>query len=102
MILSGPRGLGEIDFAGFEPGPQFLRGQVHQFEFRAVQHGVRQGLADGHAGYLMDGFGPALDMLDIERGKDINPRIENLEHILITFGMARAGRIGMRKFVHQG
>ncbi len=40
-------------------------------------------------------------MLDIERGPDVDPGVEQLLHVLPALGMARSGGIGVGVFVHQ-
>ena len=100
-VLRGGGAFGQINFAGGEPRAQFVRRQIHQLEFRVRQRRVRHGFVNRHAGDLADGFGAAFEVLDVERGENINARVEQFQHVLIAFGMARFRRVGMGEFVHQ-
>ena len=40
-------------------------------------------------------------MLDVERGEHVDARVEQFAHVLVALGMARAGRVGVRQFIHQ-
>jgi hypothetical protein len=41
-------------------------------------------------------------VLDVQGCEHVNAAVQEFEHILVTFGVARAGHIGMGKLVHQG
>ena len=101
MLLRRARGFGQIDLARGQPGAQFLGRQVHQLEVRAVQHGIGQRLPDGDAGNLAHRLGAAFDVLDVQGREDINAGVQQFEHVLVTFGVAGAGRIGVGELIHQ-
>ena len=56
---------------------------------------------NNHAGKLTHRVGSAFDVLDVERGEDIDPEIQQLQYVLITFGMTRARRVGVSQFIDQ-
>ena len=101
MLLRRPGGFRQIDLARGQPGAQFFGRQVHQLKLRAVQGGVGQRLADRDAGDLAHGLGAALDVLHVQGGENINAGVQQFEHVLVTLGVARAGRIGVGELVHQ-
>jgi len=41
-------------------------------------------------------------MLEVERGGNVDARIQHLQHVLPALGVARAWRIGVGQFVDQG
>ena len=45
--------------------------------------------------------GDAFNVLDVQRGKHINFRVEDFLHVLVAFAMAAAGDVGVRQLVHQ-
>ncbi len=101
-ILRGARGaFRQINLSLPEPGDQLRRRQIHQFNFRRIQNAVGNGLANFRAGDLAHRVGAAFEMLDIQRGEHINARVEQFVHILPALGVPRAGRVGMREFIHQ-
>ena len=100
-VLRGGGAFGQINFSRREPRAQFVRRQIHQLEFRIRQRRVRHGLVNRHAGDLRDGLGAAFEVLDVERGENVNARIEQFQHVLITLRMTRFRRVGMRELVHE-
>jgi len=100
-VLRRGGAFGQIHFAGREPCAQFVRRQIHQFKFRIRQSGVRHGLVNRDAGNLTDSLGAAFEVLDVERGENIHARIEQFQHVLVTFRMARFRRIGMGELVNE-
>jgi len=50
---------------------------------------------------LPDNIAQAFQVLDVDRGIDADPAIEQLFDILPAFGMARAGNIGVGQFINQ-
>ena len=93
---------GQIDLAFLQPLQQLVRGQIDQLDFiGALQHRVGHGLPYRDAGDLRDHIVEAFDVLDVDRGIDIDTRLQQFLHILPALGMARTRRIGVRQFVHQ-
>ena len=62
---------------------------------------IRHRLLHRHAGDLPHDVHLALDVLDVERGDDVDARVEQFQHVLIAFRVAGAGRVGVGEFIHQ-
>ncbi|MNB91488.1 hypothetical protein D3C75_385690 [compost metagenome] len=102
-MLNGPFRLpGDVDLAFVQALAQIVRRQIHQHHFVG---GVEKGIGDGfphlNPGYAADHVIQAFQVLDVNSGKNVNARFEQLLNILPAFGVARAGRIAVRQFVHQ-
>src|ERR1700691_4047092 len=67
----------------------------------ALHHPVGDRFADLHAGSLQYGRAKALNVLDVHRGKDIDPSGEQLHHIFKSLGVPAAVDVRMRQFVDQ-
>jgi hypothetical protein len=82
---------------------QVVRWQVDQLDLIGeLQNVVRQSLADPHAGDALDDVVQALDVLDVERGEDVDPGREQLRHVLMALDVAAALDVGMRELVDDG
>ena len=79
-VLRRPLGLlGAVDLPLAEAFQQFLGGDVHQLDLvRLFQHRIGQRLADAHAGDPLDDVVDALQVLDVQRRVDVDPRIQQL------------------------
>ena len=101
--LQGLRGLfGHIDLALLQACDQFAWRQVDQHDVvQAVEHTVRHGLADAHAGDAHHHIVEAFQMLDVDRGPDVDAGVQQLHHILPAPLVAAARRIAVGQFVHQ-
>jgi hypothetical protein len=97
------RGLfGHIDLALLQARDQFARRQVDQHDVvQAVEHAIRHGLADAHAGDAHHHVVEAFQMLDVDRGPDVDAGVQQLHHILPAPLVAAAGCVAMGQFVHQ-
>ena len=94
--------LGDVDLALLEPLNEVVGRQVDQFDgVGAVEHRIRHGLAHPHMGDLRDHVVEALDVLDIDRGIDIDAVREQFLDVEIALRMAAAGRVGVGEFVDQ-
>ena len=104
VVLERALGLfGNVDLAFLEPLDQVVRGKVDELDgVGAVEHRIRYGLAHAYVGDLRDDVVEALDVLDIDRGVDVDAAIEQLFDVEIALGMTTAGRVGMGKLVDQG
>ena len=102
-IVSGAlRLLRDVHTPGFQARQQLLGGNIDQHHFiRRVEHRVRDGLPDTHIGDPADDIVQALEVLDVERGEDIDARRQQLLDILPALRMPRARRVGMRQLVDQ-
>ncbi len=97
--------LGNVDLALAQALQQLLRRQVHQLDVVGLfQYPVGQSLAHADVGDAFDDVVEAFEMLDVERGVDVDARTQDLLHVLIAFFVAAAGDVGMSQFVdqHQG
>ena len=52
-----------------------------------------------YAGDARDDVGEALEMLHVDRGPDVDARVEQLLDVLPAFGMPALGRVGVGEFV---
>ena len=62
---------------------------------------VRHRLAHADAGDLRDHVVQAFDVLDVQRGIDVDAGGEQLLDVHVALGMAAARRVGVRQFVDQ-
>ena len=94
--------LGDVDFALFQTLDQVVRRQIDQLDrIGAVEHRVGNGFAHPYAGDLRNDVVEALDVLDVDRGIDVDAAVEQLFDIHATLGMPAAGRVGVREFIDQ-
>ena len=100
-----PRGSGgtvrQIHFTFMQALNEFGGRQVHQLQHGVIQHAVGNSLPNLRARDLPHCVGTTFDVLNIEGGEDINPRIEQFYYVLAALGMSRALGIGVREFIHQ-
>ncbi len=94
--------LGDVNLAFLEPLDQLLGRQVDDLDVVGlVEHQIRHRLAHADARDLRHDVVQALDMLDVERGVDVDAGGEQFLHVEIALGMPAARRVGMGEFVHQ-
>ncbi|MNP00422.1 hypothetical protein D3C76_922120 [compost metagenome] len=98
-----PSLLGHVHLAFTQAFEQLSRRQVdqHQLE-RFLQHPVRQGLAHLHAGDVADLVVEAFQVLDVDRGIDVDACSQQFLDILPALGVAAAGHIAVGQFIDQG
>ncbi|KWX81640.1 hypothetical protein AWW74_12955 [Streptococcus pneumoniae] len=91
------RGLfGHIDLALLQARDQLARRQVDQHDvMQAVEHAIRHGLAYAYAGDAHHHVIEAFQMLDVDRGPDVDAGVQQLHHILPAPLVAAAGCIAM-------
>ncbi len=95
-------GFGQIDFALIEPLDEIIGRKINQFNIVGpVNDAVWHGFAHADAGDLRNHIVEAFDMLDIERGINIDPPCQNFLDILIALGVTAARRIGVGQLIHQ-
>jgi predicted transcriptional regulator len=101
--LQRMRGLvRHVDLALLQALDQLARRQVDQHDVaQAVEDEIRHGLADAHAGDPVDHVVEAFQVLDVDRGVDVDAGIQQFHHVLPTALVAAAGDVAMRQFVHQ-
>ncbi len=90
----------DVDLALVEPLDQVLGRQIDQLDLVGrVQHAVRHRLAHADAGDAGDDVVQALQMLDVQRGIDVDPGIQDFLDILVAFDVAAAGHVGVGQLV---
>ena len=94
--------LGYIDLALFQALDQIVGREVDELDrIGAVEHGVGHCLAHAHMGDLRDDVVQALDVLDVDRGVDVDAVTEQLLDVEVALGMAAARRVGVGELVDQ-
>ena len=94
--------LRDVDLAFLEALDEIVGRQIDQLDgVGAVEDRVRDSLADAHAGDLRHHVVEALDVLDVDRGVDVDAVGEQLFHVEVALGMAAARRVGMGELVDQ-
>ena len=97
-----PHAFLRINVATPHPVLQRLRSQVDHHDFvDSLQHPVGNRFPHLDPGDSLHRRGHALQMLDVHGGENVNPRIQQFQHIFIAFAMLAALDIGVRQFVHQ-
>ncbi len=91
----------DVDLALLEPTDQLVRRKVDDLDLGAVEHAVGHRLAHAHLGEAGDDVVEALDVLDVERGVDVDPGVEQFHDVLPALRMAAAFGVGVRELVHQ-
>ncbi len=101
--LDGARGLlGDVDLAGVEPLEELVHGQVDDADLVGlVEDGVGHRLAHAHPGDLRDHVVQALEVLHVERGEDVDARVEQLLHVLPPLHVARSRRVRVGELVDE-
>ncbi|MNM67889.1 hypothetical protein D3C81_794330 [compost metagenome] len=98
-----PRLLRHVHLAFAQALQQFTGRQVDQHQFEGfLQHPVRQGFAHLYAGDIADLVVEAFQVLDVDRGVDVDAGGQQFLNVLPALGMAAAGGIGVGQFVDQG
>ena len=93
---------GNVDFAFLESLDQIVGRQVNQFDgIGAIEYRIRHRLAHPHMRDLRDDVVEALDVLDIDRGVDVDAVSHQLFDVEIAFGMTAALDVGVCEFVDQ-
>ena len=94
--------LGDVDLAFLQALDQVVGREVDELDrVGAVEDRVRHGLAHPHMRDLRDDVVQALDVLDVDRGIDVDAVVQQLLDVEIALGMAAARRIGVGKLVDQ-
>ncbi|MNS54019.1 hypothetical protein D3C72_867980 [compost metagenome] len=102
VVRGQPRRLGHIDLALGQTLAQLLGGDVHHFDVVGARQGaVGHALALAHAGDAQHHVRQAFQMLDVQRGPDVDPGVQDLLHVLPPLGMTRSGRVGVGVFIDQ-
>ena len=85
-----------------EPFLEVLGGQVDVHHLVGLgQHRVGDALAHLDADQFLDRVVQALQVLDVQRGDDVNAGREDLLHVLVALGVAAAGHIRVSQLVDE-
>ena len=101
--LDGARGgVLDVDLAFGETLEQFVGRKIDQDDLVGlVEHRVGHGFAHPHFGDLLHDVVEAFEMLDVERGPDIDAGRQQFVDVLPALGMAAAGHVGVGIFIDQ-
>ena len=95
------RFLRDIDFAVAQPLDQFVGRNVDDLDLGIFEDRVGHRFANADAREGCDDVIQALDVLDVDRRIDIDPRIQQFFDVLIALGMATARCVAVRQFIDQ-
>ncbi len=102
IIGREPRLLGKVDLSLFQALDQVVGRQVNQLDFVGLlDDGVGDCLADDDVGDLLNDVVEAFEVLHVERRVHIDAGIEEIGGVLPSLGVAAAGRVRVRQFVHE-
>ncbi len=94
--------LGRVHDPGRQAVAQRLGCEVDHLDLiRCADDGIRDGLALGDAGDLLDDVVERLDVLDVDGRDDVDAGIQELLHVLPALLVARTGRVGVGEFVDE-
>ena len=94
--------LGDIDLAFPQALDQIVGGDVDQLDgIGTVEDRVGHGLAHANAGDLRDDVVEAFDVLNVDRGVDVDAAVQQLFHVEIAFGVTAARCIGVRQLIDE-
>ena len=101
--LDGARGgVLDIDLSLRQALEQFVGRKIDQNDLVGlVEHRIGHGLAHADLGDLQHHVVEAFEVLDVERGPDVDAGGQHFVDILPALGMAAAGHIGVGVFVDQ-
>ncbi len=100
--MARARLLGHVNLALAQALDEIVGRQVHQLDFaRQLQHLVGQRLAHLNAGDARHHVVQALDVLNVERGVNVDAGGQQVFNVLIALFVAAAGDVGVRQFVDQ-
>jgi len=95
-------GVGAVNAAAGKPRAQLGGRDVNQLNLvGTLQHAVGQGFGDAYAGDAGNVVIQAFQVLDVQRGPDMQAGIHQLLHILPPLVVAAARGVGMGQLVHQ-
>ncbi len=91
-----------VDLALGEALEQFVGREVDQHDLVGlIEHRVGHGLAHAHLGDLQDDVVEAFEVLDVERGPDVDAGVEQFLDVLPALGMAAARHVACARLVDQ-
>ncbi len=101
MAKGARRLLGDIDLARLQPRDQLVGWQVDDLDLGVLEHPVGHGLADAYPSKAGDGVVQRFDVLDVDRGEDVDARRQQLVDVHEALRVARARRVGVGELVDQ-
>jgi hypothetical protein len=103
VVERAARGLADVDLALAQALHQVVGGDVDHLDVvGAVDDGDGDGLLDADAGDLGDDVVEALDVLDVERGVDVDAGGEEFFDVEVALGVAAVGGVGVGELVDEG
>ena len=102
-VGSGGTGVvGEINFPFGEAFAESFGGEVDELDLVGqFKDGVRNSFVDGGPGDLADGVGAAFDVLNVERGENVDTGVDEFDDVLVAFRVAGAFGVGVGELVHE-
>ena len=98
----GGGAVAEVDFPSRSRPSSVSGGKIDELDLVGeFEDGIGHGLAHGDAGNLPYGVGAAFEVLDIQRGENVDTSIEKLDDVLISFRMTRAQGVGVGELVDE-
>src|SRR5262245_40996945 len=92
-----------IDLTGTQAFEQIFRREVEiHYLIRLLEKGIGDRFTDGDVSRLLDEVIEAFQVLDVHGADNVNPGIEQFEHILITLLIAGSWNVCMGKFIDDG
>ena len=92
----------DVDFAFVQTLEQLLERDVNHLEFvGAFEQGIGDGFLQADTGNLGDDVVLALEVLDVDRGVDVNTLLKQFLDVEIALGMAAARCVGVGEFIDQ-
>ena len=101
--VEGPLGhVGAVDAAIAEAGLEFGGGEIDELDlFGHLQDLVGEGFRDADTGDAGNGVVEAFQVLDVERGPDVDAGVEQVSDVFPALGVAAAGGIGVGELVDE-
>ena len=101
-ILRGPFcAFTEINFSVSQPRQQLFWRQIDKNDLVGqIENRIGNSFTDRRACDLTNRVAATANVLYVERGLNVDPSVEQLEHVLITFWMTRARSVGVRQLIH--
>ena len=94
--------FGNVDFPFFQPLNQIVGGEVDQLDgVGTIEHGIRHRFTHAHVGDLRHDVVEAFNVLNIDRGIDVDAAVHQLFDVEVAFRVAAPLHIGMGELVHQ-
>ena len=102
-VLEGTgHAFGCIDLPGLEPLEEILDGEVDVHDLSGLgQKAVGYALAHDYAGRPLHETFEAVEVLDVHRAYDVDPGVEQLDHVLVALPVLAPGNVRVRDLVDE-